>query len=69
MQRTVSSRLDLTVTEPADLVFSVAVATDLAASQETLSVTVDDEPVETTEIIDGTTRLHRIPSAPVGRSG
>lgn len=67
MQRTVSSRLDLTVTEPADLVFSVAVATDLAPTQETLSVTVDDEPVGTTDIVDGTTRLHRIASAPVGR--
>ena len=36
MRRTVSSRLDLTVTEPADLVFSVAVAADLAPTEETL---------------------------------
>lgn len=67
MQRTVSSRIDLTVGSPADLVFSVAVAADLAPTGERLSVTVDGEPVATTEIVDGTTRLHRIPSAPVGR--
>ncbi len=67
MQRSVSSRLDLTVGAPADLVFSVAVSTEVTPSEETLTVTVDDVPVETTEIVDGTTRLHRIPSAPVGQ--
>ncbi|KRF36384.1 transglutaminase-like domain-containing protein [Nocardioides sp. Soil805] len=66
MQRTVRSRIDLTVTAPADLVFSVAVSSELAPSEETLTVTVDGEPVATTEILDGTTRLHRVPSAPVG---
>ena len=66
MQRTVHpDRPDLGA--PADLVFSVAVAADLAPTEETLTVTVDGEPVGTTEILDGTTRLHRIPSAPVGR--
>lgn len=65
--RIVTSRIELRVTEPADLVFSVAVSADANPSAEQLTITVDDEPVEAVEIdaINGT-RLHRIAETPVG---
>ena len=67
MIRTVSSTVRLQVTEPADLVFSVAVAADQQPTSETLSVSVDGQLIDRTEILaDGHTRLHRVPSAPVG---
>jgi transglutaminase-like putative cysteine protease len=64
--REVSSRIKLSVTEPADLVFSVAVAASNAVESETMTITVDGSPLEPVELSDAHgTRLHRV-TAPVG---
>jgi transglutaminase-like putative cysteine protease len=65
--RTVGSRVELTVREPADLVWSVAVADGPELVSETLEVTLDGRPVELTElrVADGG-RLHQC-LAPPGR--
>ncbi|ROR92912.1 transglutaminase-like domain-containing protein [Nocardioides aurantiacus] len=66
-RRHVRSRVELEVREPAQLVWSVAVATGPELAEETLTVTVDDQPVEVEEhhVADGG-RLH-VCTAPVGR--
>ena len=46
MQRDVSSRIVLDVTEPADLVFAIAVADQYAPSQEHFSATLDGESLD-----------------------
>ncbi|SED39749.1 Transglutaminase-like superfamily protein [Nocardioides exalbidus] len=67
LTRTVTSTIRLQVTEPADLVLSIAVSADRSPTSESLTVTSDAGPVEPTELLaDDGTRLHRIPSAPVG---
>jgi transglutaminase-like putative cysteine protease len=64
--REVSSRIQLSVTEPADLVFSVAVAAGNDVSSETLAISVDGTRLEPTELADAHgTRLHRV-NAPTG---
>ena len=61
MRRTVTSRITMTVTEPAELVFAVAVSSEYSPASETLSITVDGNPVEIAELIDQHgTRLHDV---------
>lgn len=63
MQRDVASRIVLDVTEPADLVFSIAVSAGYSRASEDLTATLDGAPVELREIDDAHgTRLHRIAS-------
>lgn len=67
MERTVSAHLECDVTEPIDLVLSVAVAEGPHRRDESLTVTVDGEPVGVTEIVDDHgTRLHVADAVPVG---
>ena len=63
----VTARIALTVTQPARLVFSGAVAQGTPTDRETLSITVDGTEVPATEVssIAGT-RLHVV-DAPTGR--
>jgi transglutaminase-like putative cysteine protease len=67
--REVSSRVRLSVTEPADLVFSVAVAFTNTIESENLTVTLDGAPLDPSALVELTdahgTRLHRV-AAPVG---
>jgi transglutaminase-like putative cysteine protease len=61
MQRTVSCSIDLTLTGPVRLIYSVAVAQGLHLARETISITVDGTSVQPTEIIDAHgTRLHSV---------
>jgi len=61
MQRDVSCRIALTVTEPADLVFAVAVSAGTSSDPESLTITLDGAPVEVRELADAHgTRLHRV---------
>lgn len=61
MQRTVTARITLTVTEPAEMVFAVAVAAEYAPSSERLSVTLNGEQVIVAELLDQHgTRLHNV---------
>ncbi|KAA9135442.1 transglutaminase-like domain-containing protein [Microbacterium caowuchunii] len=65
MKRDVSATIALSVTEPADLVFAVAVSAGIPV-RESLRVTVDDAELDVAEIPDlHGTRLHRV-LAPVG---
>ncbi len=66
-RRTVRARVELDVRETAELVWSVAVAEGVPRESETLSVTVDGEPVQVEEqrVGDGA-RLH-VCTAPPGR--
>ncbi len=66
MRRIVTAHLETEIFEPADLVFSVAVADGPHRADETLVATVDGRALELTELHDGPTRLHRC-QAPVGR--
>ncbi len=67
MHRTVTAHIELDVTEPADLVFAVAVSTAYAPASETLTVFVDGAPVPARELPDAHGgRLHRV-DAPTGR--
>lgn len=67
MQRIVTARIEIDVTEPADLVFAVAASRAYAAASETLGITVDGSPVPVRELADAHDgRLHRV-DAPVGR--
>lgn len=66
MKRDVSSRIVLNVTEPAELVFAIAVSGHYTPESERLSATVDGEPLAIDELGDAhRTRLHRV-VAPVG---
>ena len=61
MQRTVSASIDLALSGPVRLIYSVAVAQGAPISSETLEITVDGTAVEPTEIIDAHgTRLHSV---------
>jgi transglutaminase-like putative cysteine protease len=63
MQRDVSSRIILNVTEPADLVFSVAVSGHYTPNHEVFTAVLDGVPVPSTEIFDvHGTRLHPVES-------
>ncbi len=61
MQRDVSSSITLNVTEPADLVFSIAVAGHYTPSHERFAASLDGVPLEASETLDvHGTRLHRV---------
>lgn len=61
MQRTVTAHIELSVTEPADLVFAVAASTAYAPASEALSVSVEGAPVPVREVPDAHGgRLHRV---------
>lgn len=63
MQRTVTSRLVVDVTEPADLVFAIAVAGAYAPTAERFAATLDGQDVEVRELDDiHGGRLHRVRS-------
>lgn len=63
MKRDVSARIVLSVTEPAHLVFAIAVAEQHLPATESFTATLDGAPVEVEEIADvHGTRLHRINS-------
>lgn len=65
MKRDVTSRIVLKVTETADLVFAIAVASPHAPAAETLTATLDGTPVQTTELPDAHGgRLHRLRADP-----
>ncbi len=65
--RQVSAHVELSVGEPADLVFSVAVAAGQPVDEESLVVTVDGAPVPAVEVAAPVgTRLHQVTAAPVG---
>ncbi|MFJ6653083.1 transglutaminase family protein [Microbacterium sp. NPDC091313] len=67
MQRDVTSTIALEVTEPADLVFAIAVAAVHSPAAERIDARLDGAAVEIAELPDAHgTRLHRIRSA-VGR--
>lgn len=62
-----SSHLEIEVTAPAHLVFSLALTRDYADADEALTFTVDGEPVEAEEVVDSEgTRLHQIRQTPTG---
>lgn len=66
-QRTVSSTINLDVTETADLVFSVAVAETNSVVSESLSIAVDGKEQQVDNILGPVgTRLHRVRAAEVG---
>lgn len=65
MKRDVTSRIVLNVTQPADLVFAIAVARQYAPSAETLTAKLDGADVAVEELEDANEgRLHRIHSQP-----
>lgn len=67
MQRDVSSRIVLDITEPADLVFAIAVADQYAPTHENFSATLDGESLDWHVVSDAHgTRLHRL-TARAGR--
>ncbi|SDR81463.1 Transglutaminase-like superfamily protein [Friedmanniella luteola] len=64
MQRTVTSHLDLTLTGPSKLVFSVAAAAGVPLASEELTLVADGERVEPTELVDAQgSRLHVLRTA------
>ena len=66
MRRDVSALITGSVTEPAELVFSIAVSALSNITEENLSITVDGTPVDVREVADSCgTRLHVV-NAPVG---
>jgi transglutaminase-like putative cysteine protease len=63
MKRDVTARIVLTVTEPAHLVFAIAVAQQHLPADEAFTALLDGTPVEVEEVADAHgTRLHRIHS-------
>ncbi len=67
MVRTVSSQVTAAVSEPAEIVFSVAVADGPAIDDEQVSLTVDGDQVPFEEVAAGDGgRLHLVRDCPVG---
>ncbi|MCC2033299.1 transglutaminase-like domain-containing protein [Microbacterium allomyrinae] len=65
MKRDVAAHIELSVTETADLIFSVAVASTYEPSAERLALTLDGHPLEVIEFADDHgTRLHRVEAPP-----
>jgi transglutaminase-like putative cysteine protease len=61
MQRTVSSHLELNISGRTDMIFSIAVARDVAVVSESLSFSLDGNPVEPRELVaNHGTRLHTL---------
>ena len=60
-QRSVASTISVTVTEPAELIFSVAVGAIYSPSQEWINASVDGRRIDAEELVDAHgTRLHRV---------
>ena len=67
MKRDVASRIELNVTEPAELVFSMAVSGHHTPTTENITFTLDGQPLTFESVPDSHgTRLQRVLS-PVGR--
>ena len=65
MEREVRTHLELTVTEPADLVVSIAVSSCYVPADETFTATLDGAPVEPSTFADHNgTRFHRLQAQP-----
>lgn len=65
MERTVTSHITADVTEPAELVFSIAVAEGTPVSEEELTVTLAGAPIDPREIVvEHGTRLHMLTATP-----
>lgn len=65
MKRDVSTRITVSVTEPASLVFAIAVAAGHRPAAERLDVTLDGAAVEVVELLDlHGTRLHQVEVGP-----
>ena len=65
MKRDVSTRITVSVTEPANLVFAIAVAAAYRPAAERLEVTLDGAAVEVVELLDlHGTRLHQVEVGP-----
>jgi len=65
VKREVSSRVVLSISEPATLVFSVAVAADYAPVDEDLAIRLAGTLLDSTEVLDlHGTRLHRVEAGP-----
>ncbi|MDN3496357.1 transglutaminase family protein [Planococcus sp. APC 4015] len=63
MKRDVSSRIVLNITEPADLVFAIAVSGHYATNHESFTATLDGAQLPYTDVSDvHGTRLHRVKS-------
>jgi len=61
MKRTVTAHLDVQLSGPAKMVYSVAAASGLPLSSESLTVTADGTPVEPSTVADAHgTRLHQL---------
>lgn len=65
MQRTVSSRMDLSLKGHTDMVFSIAAASTATFARESISFVLDGTPLDFTELIDRHgTRLQRLAAGP-----
>jgi transglutaminase-like putative cysteine protease len=65
MKRDVSTRITVSVTEPANLVFAIAVCAAYRPAAERLEVTLDGTAVEVVELLDlHGTRLHQVEVGP-----
>lgn len=65
--RRLASHLEVAVAAPADIVFSVAVASTYTPAEELLTMSVDGTPIEFHEVrTNSNTRLHRARNIPVG---
>ena len=61
MKRDVGAHMTLTVTEPAELIFSIAVASGAHLASERVLISLDGAAVEAEELVDSHgTRLHRV---------
>lgn len=67
MQRTVTAHLTATITSTCELALSVVAATHAHSTSEQLSITVDGQDVEATEVTgSGGARWHFLPQVPAG---
>lgn len=67
MRRTVTAHLEATTTGPTSIVACLAVATTFPNPDERLSITLDGEPLAWTELVEGSSRLHRVDGIGSGR--
>jgi transglutaminase-like putative cysteine protease len=67
VERSLTTHLELALSGPAKLVFSIAVAQGVPLARESLAVTVDGQPIQPNELVDVTgNRLHVL-AAPGGQ--
>lgn len=68
MQRTVSAHVDAQIVDTTDLVLSIAVARGPDIAEESLSMTLEGQPLEFTEVVEADgTRLHVCRDIPTGQ--